>query len=320
MALENNKNHNNFKIDESDQSRLYLALSSHELSIKEQDTCPDDETLSLLVQRKLSSNKRKLLLSHIDNCPTCYENLLQIPLPATKEKEIFSLSTYIFSFIEGIIECIKDYFFRPKYVLVPALAVATCCIIIVITTKIYHIKDLNSAIEHSYKIVMNQSISKYKLIFPWEHHQKGLISPVKITPEKKAFVAGLMKGRKEFIQSSEKEYLKILEKWKHPDDDKLKSLQIYYWIGKWALLIQSLKYNETPLAETFWKDQLSIIKSMLNELKTLDTHDARFLKTELLKINKEIEGNTYKDPIIKQKKISQKISFFIERFSPKQLF
>jgi len=321
MVSEKSKYNSQIELEDADKARLFLALSSHEQSTQDIGDCPDNEQLSLFMQNRISSDQRRFLLKHIDNCPTCFEKLRHLPQPDVQKNNAFSFTIAVESFIEGIIEWIQNTFFRPRYILIPALAVATCILLIIIT-KQYDTKDFKLNINQSYETVISQSVQREnieKIKFPWEYQQKAIISSSVISPEKKAFVAGLLYGRKALNSSMETYSHDFLEQWKNPEDTHLKEWHIYYWIGKWAVLIQSLKYSAIIFPETFWHDQMTILKNMLNHLSKTDHKDTDLITSSLRTIQQYIHSQKHENQLVEQKKIAQQVSYFIERFCPKQL-
>ncbi|ETR69364.1 MAG: hypothetical protein OMM_03973 [Candidatus Magnetoglobus multicellularis str. Araruama] len=176
MVSEKSKYNSQIEIEDVDKARLFLALSSHEQSTQDIGDCPDNEQLSLFMQNRISSDQRRFLLKHIDNCPTVLKNYDIFLSLMSKKTMLFRLQSLLSqSFIEGIIEWIQNTFFRPRYILIPALAVATCILLIIIT-KQYNTKDFKLNINQSYETVISQSVQREnieKIKFPWEYQQNS---------------------------------------------------------------------------------------------------------------------------------------------------
>ena len=305
-------------IDESDQMRLFLALSSFEQSPQENALCPDTALLTQLMQRKLNSKKRQLLLEHIDNCPVCYEKLIQMPVPQIQENKTVSVFALWGSMIQHIIERIQYSIHQPRYVLVPSLVIASCCLFIFITIT-QHSNDLEQLINNSYQIVQKQTMAHNTITLPWEQSQTAFISNENLFPETKAFAAGLMHGRNELNQSTRKESHSNIEEWGTPDETSFKELQIYFWAGQWAVMIQSLASVDSDLPQTFWDNQIITLRSLISQFSQIQSIHANRMISLLESIQKQIQSKTHEKPVIEQKQIAQKVTALIERFSPKQL-
>lgn len=63
----------------------HIALALQEPDIVGQCACPSDEELASLAEGTLAGERRKILLSHLDNCPECYEHWLATTASIRKE-------------------------------------------------------------------------------------------------------------------------------------------------------------------------------------------------------------------------------------------
>ncbi|MBU0990849.1 MAG: hypothetical protein KJ737_00020 [Proteobacteria bacterium] len=221
--------------------RALFALSIHKKHTDQKECLSVDE-MAALIDGRITPQKRNILLSHLDACPSCYAEWLAAAAMVSDDEEA---------------QCDpikKDGFFRKyKNTFVSSMAVAAALILIVLLT-IYHQPAVPSLINDQYKMAFDSGLSLTNLNSPidsdtesskslFQFYGFGGSTNAPSSPFAQSFISGFQTGRIILMSSSE-----LLKNSEEPKND-------YFWAGRWFALLSSACESKGQIPDSFWEVQ-----------------------------------------------------------------
>ncbi|MEE4356294.1 MAG: zf-HC2 domain-containing protein [Desulfococcaceae bacterium] len=291
MTTHDSANH----MDKEDRLRVLLALGAQEP--REKGPCPSDEDMAAFIDGKLSSRQREEIFRHLNQCPDCYHDWLEVAAMTAQDAPENLLIR-----IKNTLTSWADLLKIPEPARIPGFATAFVCLILVVwwTAKA---PEPDKMLDHSYQNAVSRNISPADAQLPWENsdHSFAFGPSDNYSLPVRAFGAGLWEGRQELTEKSDRKALPdFLSPEQSQKDWPDSEWAVYYHIGRWSSLLQGVCRNEAAeMPENFWKDQKNIIAALEKSIRNRpeNEREAGFVKKGLgrihgvLKKAPEIPGN-----------------------------
>ncbi len=292
---------------QDDRKNVLLALAVQEE--KTADPCPSDEQLAAFIDGRLNTDERENILKHLNACPSCYRQWLDISSILEEEQDAEPLSRI-------------HIWERAASGL--AFAMAACLVLFFN----FYIPPVENLLTESYQTAFTQEMTfKYDnmdkaLSFPWEKTDQayGFSPSDRSDPACRAFGAGLWSGRQELPKGKKAtpmpRFLSL--KWKDETGTKGDNWTETQWspyfsMGRWCFLLRVVCMSDTDILPGFWDQQNLILKEIQKHFEK-NGEDARVVSQRLGNIKSVLNRNS---PGKKQRRIIvSELDMVIEHLSP----
>lgn len=242
------------KTTSSDKNETLLGL--YALSSKKKSTpddCPSDENMAAFIDHQLSAKNHQTILKHLNHCPTCYKDWMMScqSIETLMPSQVQETKT---SFWEKMWQGINNS--RSFFIFgIPSAAVlATITIFLFLPFT----KNINQKINNIYQQDITHSASyavvAEKMLLPWEKISRSF-NLSSLSPEARAYNAGLLKGRIDILQTIDTplpKKLLPLQNTPWPKSD----YSDYYEFGRLTFLLRTVIESEQELIN--WKEYKQI--------------------------------------------------------------
>jgi hypothetical protein len=237
-------------------------------------SCPSDENMAAFIDHQLSGKDRRIILKHLNHCPTCYKDWMA-------SCEVFetlqpSRANNI-TFWENVWQEINNYR-QLWYFGLPTAAVSAMIALMMIWPSSNNINQQISDL-YSQKIVHSEhyQVAIKKMPLPWEKTSLGFgLTP--LSAATRAYGAGIWKGRVDL--------LRIINQ---PLPEKLLSLNNtlwrdsdwsdYYVFGRWTVMLWTVLESGQEINN--WQNHKLIKDKLLTNLSKQPTTDNDALQANL---------------------------------------
>ncbi|MDM8536055.1 hypothetical protein QUF70_04815 [Desulfobacterales bacterium HSG17] len=284
------------------------------------------EMLYDYVTEQLNDSDDRKVRDHISDCKICAREVFNIRIfEDNMEKEDMEwadrmpVKGWIIQFLSDLKESL---FGRPIY-WASGFGMAAACLMLFFLIPGQKQSDLSKLIAQSYDTAIMEKI-------PFETGFPGSGSLAFNSSEKnvsaRAFRAGLWTGRQTLSKDiSVKKPDFLSPKWQGDTQitaDKWTDTPwaVYFQMGRWCFLMQSVCMSENRGTESYWDKQTDILNAIqiaFKETSEKNQEDARFINLRLNNISAVLEKSGQKIPGIFQcRSINKEISTFIEYMVP----
>ena len=228
-------------------------------------TCPSAEQLATFVEGRLKGQDRQRFLAHLNRCPQCYYQWLEIgtylvdaaPSTETRKKPLAKIRERFISFA---------FTNRPL-----GISLATALALLSIVVLWPSPPNLHERIGRQLVLFSTPKANQALLVqgnmaLPWEGAALGF-SGVRLTPQKQAFGAGLWSGRHALVADRTASLPQALSPpsghtWFDSD------WQPYYEFGRWTVLLWALtRWGHSPQD---WISHRAIFNSLRSQFEKSD--------------------------------------------------
>jgi hypothetical protein len=318
-------------LKEASQSDEYQELKND----PEHGGHPTADILYDYVLDDLDDEDDRYVRNHIAVCSECFKEVQHIrEIEQESEKELvkwanpFSLTEWLKDLAERFREFLtysmpEFRFGRPFAYALSGICVVTICCVITVKVIIPYFNPLNQ----SYRIAITQNLiqSEQNIRLPWEISGRtsyGFSSAKQVSPDKRAFGAGLWIG-KEKLSEKEKTPMPEFLKWKEggpeiadAEDWSETEWKPYFSMGRWCFLIHAVCLSDKDAPDEFWEKQGEILgglkkafdEIMPEHIKT----DQKIIGTVLNRVEAALNAREGKAPDKKsRRKIAREIGQLI---------
>ncbi len=208
--------------------------------------CPTDETMAAFIDNRLDEAQRSTFLQHLDACPRCYQQWLEVCAQKESSETVSPLQ-------------VTRHAARRLWYSGAGLAAAACLVVVLLRT-VFIAPDMHVLLNKSYNdaIKLNlSSLSQNPPMLPWEtENVRG--TSIDTQPEPiLAFESGFLLGRNQLIDNKATQDT-AGARWTGTD------FEVCYALGKWSYLIESACESKSGFTSELITAQPETIR-MINE-------------------------------------------------------
>jgi hypothetical protein len=244
------------------------ALSSKKKSTP--DDCPSDENMAAFIEHQLSAKKHQTILKHLNHCSTCYKDWMMScqSIETLMPSQVQETKTGFWEKMWQGINNSRSFFI---------FGIPSATVLATITILLFSpfTNTVNQQINNMYQQDMIHSASyavvAEKMLLPWEKISRSFNSS-SLSPEARAYNAGLWKGRADILKTIDS-----------PLPKKLLPLQnmpwlksdyaAYYEFGRWTFLLRTVLESEQELIN--WKEYKQTKDGLSNNFSQKSSTDFR---------------------------------------------
>lgn len=317
--------------------RVLIALGVQEQSPP--GDCPSDEQIAAFADGQLKNDERKMILAHLNACPSCYRQWLDISFfTITDTKALQESYSSDLPVIETVTKKMQKIIpsFRLSSAWWERLSIgfavaAAACLLLFMMTPI----PLEIQITRSYQSALVQKPAfkageeqAQALGLPWEKAERHFAfgtSP-RHDPEYRAFGAGLWSGRQAFsgVRQTYPMPAMLSPKWKNSptDADHWSETRygIYYTMGRWCFLLRAICLSDSRFSQNFWEEQRTISDRIEKDFISAEKSDStrfRIVKERLRNIQSALNASVQESPSRKQRrKAARELAMLTDYLSP----
>ncbi|MEE4358196.1 MAG: hypothetical protein V2I97_17125 [Desulfococcaceae bacterium] len=332
---ENNAGYKNMLSDDSDfLDFIQKEARSDDFRILKEKTedgaHPSPEMLYDYVLGWSDEKDTERVMDHIAFCGICAKEVMQIRAVENDADGEKTVSEKIFSWKKiwkKTRERLQSYRFTPLQ-LIPAAAVGMAACLLVWLWGDRPVSRLDKMISRSYHLEFLQAVPDGNILLPWEKADTayGFTSPHSLSEASGAFGAGLWTGRQILGKSELSEMPEFLtpgwqkrgaEEWTETPWD------VYFQMGKWCLLLNSLSSSAENIPASFWEKQVETVDYILTKYESAKEKGAENPKIVRDTLNTVREACIQLKTQPEGKKIRKKLAYELENLityiSPKQI-
>jgi len=259
------------KTTSSDKNETLLGL--YALSSKKNSTpddCPSDENMAAFIDHQLSATKHQTILKHLNHCSTCYKDWMM---------SCQSIETLMPSQVQetkiGFWEKMRQGINNSRSFFIFGIPSAAVLATITIFLFLPFTKNINQQINNMYQREITHSASyaavAEKMLLPWKNISRSFNSSP-LSPEARAYNAGLWKGRADILQTVDiplPKKLSPLQNTPWPKGD----YSDYYEFGRLTFLLRTVIESEQEIIN--WTEYKQIKDDLSNNFSQKPVTDFR---------------------------------------------